>query len=182
MKNKLLFPIGLSLTFVLMIVCCQREVSVELDNNTNNGGTGSGPGSSASGWSFTHAATNSGGCIDTAYYDNSSGIKLLTIEASDTAGNSILIALIAPNGKLSPGTYTAAQGATMLFEDGQGNDYITGTSSSSFSFTITSITDTSVKGSFKATLTDGGSNSYVISNGSVNALIGKTNPCSIVPA
>ena len=183
MKRKLLFPLSLALAIVLTIVSCQKEVSYEVNNNTtgNSGGGGNGGGgSSASGWSFAHSTTKFGGCIDTSYYEQSSGIKILTIEGSDTADNSFTIMLASPNGNFKAGTYTPTSGATMLFQDNQSNAYVSGSTASSFSFTITSISDTSIKGNFTATLTDGGTNSYSITNGSVNALIGKPNPCSIV--
>lgn len=181
MKRKLLFPLSIAIAIVLTIVSCQKEISYELNNN-NSGNSGSGGvgSSSASGWTFTHSAAKFGGCIDSSFYDQSSGIKILTIEGSDTSGNTFMIVLAAMNGKLSTGTYTPSQGASMLFQDNQGNSYVSGAGASSFSFTITTITDTSIKGNFTATLTDGGTNSYSITSGSVSALIGKSNPCSIV--
>jgi len=183
MKKNSLLPLSLLLAVLIFIIAsCQKEVSFEVNDPANNGGdstNGSG-GSTASGWSFTHTGTKFGGCIDTAYYDLLNGINMLSIEGSDTSGNFVTIMLLAPNGKLNPGTYTAAQGAAMLFDDGNGNIYLPNASASSFSFTLTAVTDTSVKGTFTATLTDGGTTSYVISSGSVYALIGKANPCSLV--
>lgn len=175
-KTPALLPFFLLSVAIFTIVSCQKEVSYEVNNNTNGGSNG-GSNSSASGWSFTHTGTNYSGCIDTAYYEAANGIKVLSIEGSDVKGNSVILLLVAPNGKLSAGTYTAAQGAAMLLDDGNGNAYVSGTSASSFSFTITTVTDTSIKGTFTAALTDGANSTYVISSGSVNALIGKENPC-----
>ena len=186
MKSKLLFPLSLALGIVIAIVSCQKETSFELNNNNtgnsgNSGsGSGNGAGSSASGWTYTHTTSKLGGCIDTSYYEESSGIKVLTIEGSDTADNTFMIMLATTNGKFNAGTYSPSQGASMVLQDGQGNSYVSGTTASSFSFSITSITDTSIKGTFTAALTDGGTNSYAISSGSIYALIGKSNPCSIV--
>jgi Beta-propeller domains of methanol dehydrogenase type len=184
MKIKLLFPLGLALAIVLTIVSCQKETSYEVNNNNSgnsgNSGSGGAVGSSAPGWAFTHGTVKFGGCIDTSFYDQSSGIKVLTIEGSETAANTFMIMLATTNGKFSAGTYTPAQGASMVLQDNQGNAYVSGSGASSFSFTITSITDTSIKGTFTATLTDGGTNSYSISSGSIYSLIGKSNPCSIV--
>ena len=175
MKNKsVLYVIFFLAIVIFTIVSCQKEVSFEVNGNTGNGGSNA----FTSGWSFTHTGIKSGGCIDTAYYDVISGIKVLSVEGSDTLGNSILIMLLAPNGNLTAGTYTAAQGAVLLLDDSNGNSYMSGSSASSFSFTITAITDTSLKGSFTASLTDGANGSYVISGGSVNALIGKANICT----
>lgn len=165
MKNKsVLFVSSLFAIVLFLIVSCQKEVSYEV-NNANNGGSSGGTNGSASGWSFTHAGTKYGGCVDTAYYDDVSGIKVLSIEGSDSLGNDIVIMLIAPNGKLNTDTYTSAQGAAMILDDANGNTYISGSSASSFSFTVTAVTDTSIKGTFTAALSDGASGTYVISAG-----------------
>jgi hypothetical protein len=175
MKNHFTLCITVLLFCILSIYSCSKEKSFEESQAGSNGGNNSG----SPGWTFQKNGTTYTGCVDTAYYDQSSGIKVLSIEGTDAPGNAFMIFLYAPSGNLSKSTYTGAQGAGIMVSDVSGNTYISGATSASFSFTVTAITDTSISGNFSASLTDPLTNaSYVISAGSVNALIGLHNSCS----
>jgi len=146
---------------------CQKEISFQ-----NSGGyTGF-----ISAWSFTHSGNKYNGCIGSAYYEMINGVKALSIKGSDSRGNNVSILIPAPDGKLSKGNYTAAQGAALAI-DSNSHTYISDTSASSFLFTVLDISDTSIKASFTASLKDISNSFYTISNGNITALIGKNNYC-----
>lgn len=167
-------------TFTWLLLCaffssCQKEVSKEESNNPGNN-----TGSNASySWSFTQNNSAYRGCIDTAYYETANGIKIFNIEGSDSAGSFFSIHLVTLSGKLEAGTYSPAQGASMVFQHHNGDTYTSGTTASGISFRITAINDTSITATFTASLTDLFTNSgFAISAGSIHALIGKPNPCT----
>ncbi len=175
MKNRITLCLTAFLFSILGIYSCSKEKSFEESQAGSNGGNNA----FTSGWTFQNNGTSLTGCVDTAYYDQSSGIKILSIEGTDAPGNAFMIFLYAPTGNISKTTYTGAQGAGIMVSDANGNTYISGATASSFSFTVTAITDTSISGNFTASLTDPLSNAaYVINSGSVNALIGLPNSCS----
>jgi len=152
---------------LLSIVSCQKEINFK----DSGGYTGF-----VSSWSYTYSGNRYNGCITSAYYEMINGIKALSINGSDARGNNISILIPAPDGKLSETTYTAAKGAALAI-DSNSHTYISDTSASSFLFTVTAVTDTSIQARFTASLTDGSNANYTISNGNISALIGKNNYC-----
>lgn len=175
MKNLFTPCITVLFISILSLYSCQKEQSFEQNQIGSTGGNNS----FTPAWTFKNNGKTYTGCVDTAYYDQSSGIKVLSIEGSDAPGNAFMIFLYSPSGNLTKTTYTGAQGSGIMVSDSTGNTYISGATASSFNFTITAITDTSISGNFTASLTDPVTHAaYVISGGSVNALIGKENGCS----
>lgn len=159
--------LAILMVIFISIASCQKEISFQ----NSPGYTGF-----ISGWSFAHSGTKYKGCVGSAFYEMINGIKALSIKGSDNRGNSISILIPAPDGKLSKGTYTAAQGAALAI-DSNSHTYISDTSASSFLFTVTEISDTSIQASFTAFLKDISNSSYTISSGNITALIGKNNYC-----
>jgi len=151
----------------LAIASCQKEISFQ----NSPGYTGY-----ISGWSFAHSGSKYKGCIGSAYYEMINGIKTLSIKGSDNRGNNISILIPAPDGKLAKGNYSAAQGAALAI-DSNSHTYISDTSASSFLFTVTAISDTSIEATFTASLKDISNSTYTISSGSIAALVGKNNYC-----
>ena len=149
------------------ISSCQKEISFQ----NSAGYTGF-----ISSWSFAHSGTKYKGCIGSAYYEMINGVKALSIKGSDTRGNNVSILIPAPDGKLSKGNYTAAQGAALAI-DSNSHTYISDTSASSFLFTVTDISDTSIQATFTASLKDISNSTYTITSGNIAALIGKNNYC-----
>ena len=167
MKSTSALYLAILMVIFISIASCQKEISFQ----NSPGYTGF-----ISGWSFAHSGTKYKGCVGSAFYEMINGIKALSIKGSDNRGNSISILIPAPDGKLSKGTYTAAQGAALAI-DSNSHTYISDTSASSFLFTVTEISDTSIQASFTAFLKDISNSSYTISSGNITALIGKNNYC-----
>jgi hypothetical protein len=170
MKNTLVLSAGLLLSVAIVIATsCQKEINFP----TNNGRF-------VSGWSFTHSNIEYEGCVTSANYETTNNIKLLSIKGHDGLGSFISLMIPAPGGILTAGTtYTAAQGAVLIVEDKNGNTYRSTSAATSFSFKTVAVTDTSVIATFKASLTDTANTGYVISSGSVSALLGRTNNCIV---
>jgi hypothetical protein len=175
MKNLSTLCITVLLFSILSLYSCQKEQSFEQNQSGSNGGNNS----FIPGWTFKNTDKTFTGCVDTAYFDQSTGIKVLSIEGSDAPGNAFMIFLYSPSGNITKTTYTGAQGSGIIVSDSSGNTYISGAAASTFTFTVTAITDTSISGNFSASLTDPVTNAaYMITSGTVNALIGKANGCS----
>jgi len=168
MKNTTVLYAGLFFTIAItLIISCQKEVNFP-ENNT----------AFISGWSFTHSNTDYEGCVTSADYETANGMKLVSIEGVDGLNSFISIKIPAPDGKLTAGTtYTAAQGAALIVEDKDGKIYRSNSATSSFSFQTSVVTDSSIIGSFKASLTDAANTGYTISNGHVSALLARANTC-----
>ena len=170
MKNTTILYAILLLAAARLFPSCQKEINFPPPVNVATG--------PVSAWSFTHNGAKYEGCINSAYYEMTNGIKVLSIKGNDVPGNSISILIPVPDGKLTSGsTYTAAQGAALSVDDKNGNTHISNSTPSSFSFTVTAITDTSIVGSFTASLSDTSNATYVITNGNIKAFIGKDNIC-----
>ena len=170
MKNTAILYTILLLVAVRLFPSCQKEINFPAQVNAPTG--------PVLAWSFTHNGAKFEGCVNSAYYEMTNGIKTLSIKGNDIPGNSISLLIPVPDGKLTAGsTYTAAQGAALSVDDKNGNTHISNSSASSFSFTVTAITDTSITGSFTASLSDTSNANYVITNGNIKALIGKDNIC-----
>jgi hypothetical protein len=170
MKDTSALYAGLLFTIATtLVISCQKEVDFP-ENNSEF----------VSGWSFTHSNTDFEGCVTSADYETGNGIKLVSIQGVDGLSNFISIKIPAPTGKLTSRTaYTAAQGAALIVADKNGNIYRSNSAASSFSFQTFAVTDSSIIGSFKASLTDASNTGYAISNGHVSALLGRANTCRI---
>jgi hypothetical protein len=168
MKNTSVLYAGLLLTIAIIeVTSCQKEISFPV-NNTRF----------ISGWSFTHSNTEYEGCVTSADYETANSVKLVSIKGDDGRNSFISIKIPAPDGKLIAGTtYTAAQGAALTVDDKNGNTYRSNSAATSFSFTTSVVTDTSIIGTFKASLSDVLNTGYVISDGHVSALLGRNNIC-----
>jgi hypothetical protein len=167
------------LTLVLVsVLSCQKERSFETGKLTGSDTDSSGNNTANYGWSFSDSASaNHKGCIDTAYYTTSGGIQVLSVEGTDTAGNTFVIVVGAPSGTVAAGTYTAAQGAGMVIADNQGNTYVSATPTS-FTIKITSISSNEVSAEFSGTLNDPANNApYKVNSGALKAVIGGKTPC-----
>lgn len=168
MKNtSILYAVSLLIIAIAMVASCQKEIDF--------------PGASRkfiSGWTYKHSGATYSGCITGATYQIINGVKLLSISGNDGVNTFISILLPAPDGRLAAGTtYSAAQGAALSVDDKNGFTYNSSASASSFSFNLNAITDTSIIGTFIANLTGPGNADYVISSGSVTALIDRNNTC-----
>lgn len=179
MKNALRYILSL-LTSVFLLWSCQKETSIDTGTATPDNPAGNNGGNTAGnyGWSFTAPSnTDYHGCVDTAYYEVTSGIKTLAIEGTDSAGNEFILTLASPSGSFSPTTYTPASGAAMAVS--AGFDAYAATTASSFSLNVTTVNDTLIEGTFTANLESvSGGTTLSIANGKLKALIGKSNPCS----
>jgi hypothetical protein len=175
MKRNLFVFFSLLLLSSAILWSCQKELSTETGGNPGTGGGGSGTGNI--GWSFTSGSTNYSGCIDTAQIDALGTTKMLTVDASDAAGNSFTISLLSPTGTFAAGTYTTATGATIVLTTAAGDIY-TAVTPTSFNLQVSSINDSVVVATFSATLTSPLSGAtFVITNGKIKALIDRPNVC-----
>jgi hypothetical protein len=175
----------LLLTGLTLFWSCQKEMSIDTGAAPGSGNTGGTPGGSTGGgtmpgsygWSFTGGNTAYYGCVDTAYYETVNGIKTLSVEGSDSAGNEFAITLVSLSGNFSATTYTPATGAVLMFSNAS-SAYSSATATS-FSLKVSAVNDTLLTGTFTASLSDVlGSGTLTVTNGKLKALIGKPNPCA----
>ncbi len=131
-----------------------------------------------SSWSFKGNNALYSGCIDTAYFSKIDTVILLNLAMSDSLGNIVRITINDASGKFKTGSYTtSAENANIVVLTPTGN-YTTFDFSTAFSIEITTINDTLIKGVFAAKLINPINNSqFLISNGTIRALIGKNNIC-----
>lgn len=131
-----------------------------------------------SAWSLIGNGIAYSGCIDTAYYSKVDSAKTLNIGVSDSAGNSIRIKFIAPNGVFPTGAYsTSLSTASIVVLTSTGN-YTTTGFNTAFAAEVTNINDTVIEATFAARLVNPINNLvFSINNGKIRALIGKRNAC-----
>lgn len=136
-----------------------------------------------SGWSFKGNNISYSGCIDTAYYSKIDTVILLNIAMSDSFGNVLRITLNDPSGKFTKGAYsTSNQKATIVLLTPTGN-YTTTGFTTAFSVEISTINDNLLEAVYAASLVNPLNNEkYTISNGTIRALIGGPNKCSVTTA
>jgi len=171
---KFFNKLALSIVSIFLILSCHKEYSLE----TGNGGSGGGGGLSGYGWYFNAGSANYHGCIDTAYYIISSGVKQLIIEGTDSANNYFVIVVIPQSGKFVPGTYKVSDGVVVMMTDNIGS-YVS-QPPASLTMQITTINDSLIAGTFNGELTDliNSSSTLNVSSGQFKAMIGKDNPCT----
>ena len=134
-------PILVAVALMAIFTPCTKENSFEEGSGNANIYT----------WRFVEGGQEYSGIMDTAYVEEVTGIKIMTVDGISNDGmDNIMIAVGGPD-DIQPGTYVSPFGLFNYLNNGN-LKYESDVSRTNFSVTITSMNSQSVSGTFSGTV------------------------------